>query len=933
MKPEENARLSIDAQLTAAGWVVVDRDEFTPNLGAAAIREALMTGQREADYLLLLHGKAVGIVEAKRADVKLDRADFREQALGYARDLPHDQPSWRKVLPLVYLANGKDILLCSEPQRPDAPFTAQPRFKHPYEVQAQLPEAQVLNNEFQLLPPLASHSLRACQVQAIENFEAGLKAGQRRALIVLATGAGKTITACTLVHRLLSFTRSIRSVLFLVDRTNLGAAALRTFQSYEVQGDYPFGTNYGVELLTSAARLAGSNIAVHISTIQRLYSILGGTDTPPDDDDFTASDIPMPLPEHKELAPHAFDLIIIDECHRSIYSRWGRVLAYFSEHALLVGLTATPIPESLAFFEHNVVVNYSLEQSIADGINVPPIVYRIKTELSEEGGEIQPGEALEVTSHYTGRTQNKTATTAQAFAPSDLGRAIMAPDQIRTILSEYRDVVFTKLYPERAANFDYLPKTLIFARSEEHARQIVAIAHEVFARPASDHHFVQAITYSAADSNALIRSFRNDKDFRIAVTVTLVATGTDVPALEVLLFLTDVRSQVLYQQMKGRGVRTISDDHLREVTPNAQHKDHFVLVDAVGVTEHEKGLPCLSSSTPLTLSLERLLEELARGVVSDDNMLLLAQKLTTLAQRGDPDELIALQHIAPALDLLALADSIRRGCAPELYEEVKGFPPYRDSNEPNRERKAVLAPLLNDVPARRKLVEIARGYLKVLPQQRDVLLYSDFSFESAAAQVESFELALNELAQENEVLQGIRTNDIEAQVLSAETLEELQTALTNKLPEFTVPSIWGCYELLDRAQREPAASNAAPVPPRVVPLNRSNEDECYAATNFLQLTRFAWHNCSTLVSLANHQHQARLFNLWCGQTQNDLPMTPEYQELYRHLANYIALNGAISDVGTLYELDAGLCQDLRAHFGAASQEPLDSLNRFLLLRA
>ena len=944
MKPEEHARVTIDRQLTAAGWPVVNRNEYIPALGAAAIREALMQGQREADYMLMLHGKAVGVVEAKRADIKLDDADHKGQVQYYAQRILSHEPYWQLPLPLVYLANGKEILL-QNGFKQDQDFKPQDRFLAPCKVQQLLTAQGVIFppecSEFKLLPPLAEKGLRKCQFEAIQNFERSLIAGKKRALMVLATGAGKTHTACTLVHRLLAYTRQVRSVLFLVDRNNLGRAAKNAFEGYEVDGQRPFAQSYGVAELTSVEQLTNSNLAVRVCTIQRLYSILSGTEEEQeyDQERDNGEQAQVVLPEHALIKPDAFDLIIIDECHRSIYSTWGLVLSYFADHALLLGLTATPIKESLDFFQRNVVMDYTLAQSVADGINVPAQVYRIKTQLTEEGGEIKPGESLRVTSNYTGLTKQRTAQMAQPFAASELNRVIWVPDQIRTILSEYRDVVYTKLFPEREANFDYLPKTLIFARNENHAKLIAQIAKEVFDR--TDDHFVQTITYSSPDSNAQIRAFRQNKDFRIAITVTLVATGTDVPPLEVLMFLTDVRSQVLYQQMKGRGVRTISDDHLREATPNAQHKDRYILVDAVGVTEHEKGLPQLTKDSPTTPNLERLLELLSHGQVSDDNMLLLAQKLTTIANRGDPDELAELSRIAPHLDLLDFARTINLACDPdfETYPQgeltrpqspVKPLPPYIDSNEPNTERKELLAPLLNDLKARKKLIEIARGYLKLLPQQLDTLTYSDFSHESAQNQIETFERCLNELAQENKVVQAIRDNKVEVQVLSADTMDEIKQEIKQHMSEFTVNGIWNSYELLDRDKREQQAENE---PPHVVPLNSANEDERDAVTNLLQLMRYAWHNSADLVSLANQGNLNKLFNLWCGQTQNDLPMDAEHKELYHELAGYIAINGAINDPSELYDLNPDLFSSLRSSFGSEAQRPLQSLNRFLLLRA
>ena len=990
MKPEEQAREQIDKQLQKAGWLVVNRDEVSPQYAAVAVREELLQGNREADYLLLLYGKAVGIIEAKRADIKLNDPEVIAQAESYTHLMLPNRPCWERPLPVVLLANGQQIFYKNAHDPYNSGFVVKPRFPRPYDLQRQIPVIRdvIANNpqqEFALLPPLLPKGLRDCQYQAISAYEDSLRSGEKRALIVLATGAGKTFTACNIVYRLISSTSAIHRVLFLVDRNNLGDAALRAFQAFENKdGEHPFSDSYGVEQLRSVEQLQTSN-AVFISTIQRLYSILSGLSCSEIEaldegagDDFSQLDqensIPeqglnqsagdkakymamkaepqMGLPEQPNLPCNAFDLIIIDECHRSIYSTWRQVLDYFGQHAYMLGLTATPIELTKQFFHNNVVANYTLNRSIEDGINVPPVVYRIKTELSEHGGQIKEGEKVHVTSNYTGKTQVKKAETEIEFSGKDLNRSIIAPDQIRTIMQAYKEAVFRDLYPERKADFDSLPKTLIFAKDERHAKEIVEIAKEVFKRPENDQHFAQRITYSVGNSNQLIQEFRNKKDFRIAVTVTLVATGTDVPPLETLMFLTDVRSNVLYQQMKGRGVRTISDDHLREVTPNAEHKDRFVIVDAIGVTEKEKTVPQVGGKHQAMMTLERLLEELSRGVVSDDLMLQLAYKLTTIANKGDPDELAVLQKMSPQLHLIEFAQRIIEAC------EQETLPPFVDSNEPNTERKALLSLLLDDIPARKKLIEIAKGYFKELPEQKDQLLYAGFSQEEAADRVHLFEQSLEELAEEEPLFQRLKDNAAQVEDLSVAGLEELNEILRRKITNFSVPQLWKDYALLLQAQSDAnynAAAAAAAVATTgvaaneadiginevagsehvkqkrmVIMLNPANEDETDAPTNALQLTRFAWHHTAQLVSLANNTRLIQLFNLWCGQTQNDLPMDDEHKNWYRSLAQYIAINGAIMSPRELRELNADLFRQLYQDFGAEVNRPIESLNNFLL---
>ena len=490
MKPEEQAREQIDKQLQKAGWLVVNRDEVSPQYAAVAVREELLQGNREADYLLLLYGKAVGIIEAKRADIKLNAPEVIAQAESYTHLMLPNRPCWERPLPVVLLANGQQIFYKNAHDPYSSGFVVKPRFPRPYDLQRQIPVIRdvIANNpqqEFALLPPLLPKGLRDCQYQAISAYEDSLRSGEKRALIVLATGAGKTFTACNIVYRLISSTSVIRRVLFLVDRNNLGDAALRAFQAFENKdGEHPFSDSYGVEQLRSVEQLQTSN-AVFISTIQRLYSILSGlscSDVEALDegagDDFsqldqenstpeqglsqsgsdkakhmaTMDEPQIGLPEQPSLPCNAFDLIIIDECHRSIYSTWRQVLDYFGQHAYMLGLTATPIELTKQFFHNNVVANYTLNRSIEDGINVPPVVYRIKTELSEHGGQIKEGEQVHVTSNYTGKTQVKKAKTETEFSGKDLNRSIIAPDQIRTIMQAYKEAVFRDLYPERKAD-------------------------------------------------------------------------------------------------------------------------------------------------------------------------------------------------------------------------------------------------------------------------------------------------------------------------------------------------------------------------------------------------------------------------------------------------------------------------------------------------
>lgn len=625
MTPEEKARIKIDQWLTEAGWKVINREEYEPTCTAVAIREGLLKGNLEADYFLFINGKAVGVLEAKREETDAFSAKVCEQAALYAKSVPNIYQTYQKPLPFIFTSNGKELYFCDFREK-DACFIQIMTIPTPHELVKKLG----INDYFAGLPTLRKKGLRNCQYEAVTELEKSFRTGQNRALMVLATGAGKTYTACLAAYRMLSYT-PMRRILFLVDRNNLGKQAEGEFGTFRLteNGD-AFNTIFTVNRLRSASIPADSNVV--ISTIQRLFSFLKGEaieDTDDDDDNELTEEVA--LPDNPNLPHDYFDMIIIDECHRSIYGNWRKVLEYF-DTAKLVGLTATPIPETIAFFNNNRIVNYTLEKSIVDGVNVDCRVYRIKTEATENGGAILEGEKVKEETRYTGEIKTISNKETKTYTNKELNRSIINPAQIKLILSTYRDAVYTEMFndPQREPNMDYLPKTLIFALNEAHATNIVQIAKEVFGR--TDDRFVQKITYSAGDSNELIRQFRNDKDFRIAVTCTLVATGTDVKPLEVVMFMRDVESQSLYVQMKGRGVRTIGDEQLRNVTPNAFSKDCFYLVDAVGVTEHEKTVPTATDEpTTKTITLKELLERISHGYIPDEYLKRLA---ATLAGQG-----------------------------------------------------------------------------------------------------------------------------------------------------------------------------------------------------------------------------------------------------------------------------------------------------------
>ena len=898
MTPEEKARQKIDLWFAEAGWKVINREDYEPTCTAVAIREGLLKGNLEADYFLFINGKAIGVLEAKREEIDPFSNNVCEQAVLYAKSVPHIYQAYQKPLPFIFTSNGKELFFCDFREQKQS-FKQIMAIPTPYELVKQLG----ISDYFAGLPSLQKKGLRDCQYEAVTELEKSFRSGQNRALMVLATGAGKTYTACLAAYRLLSYT-PMRRVLFLVDRNNLGKQAEGEFGTFRLteNGD-AFNTIFTVNRLRSSSIPSDSNVV--ISTIQRLFSFLrGDTIEDNDNDDDNEPTEEVVLPPNPNLPHDYFDLIIIDECHRSIYGNWRKVLEYF-DTARLVGLTATPIPETMAFFNNNRIVNYTLEKSIVDGVNVDCRVYRIKTQVTENGGAILEGEKIKEETRYTGDVKTISNKETKTYTNKELNRSVINPAQIKLILSTYRDVVYTELFndPQREANFDYLPKTLIFALNETHASNIVQITKEVFGH--TDDRFVQKITYSAGDSNELIRQFRNDKDFRIAVTCTLVATGTDVKPLEVLIFMRDVESLPLYIQMKGRGVRTIGDEQLRNVTPNAFSKDCFYLIDAVGVTEHEKTIPTITDElTTKIITLKELLEQITHGYLPDEHLKRLAATLSRIYNKADNSQ---------RTEFVRLANDDMKELASRIYEAFENniLPPFISTKEPNNERKGLVAPLANHADARRYLLILAAGFVNTLMPGEDTLVSKGFSIEEAKSTTEAFEDFCKEHSDEIEALRIIYNN--EGEPITYSMLKDLENKLKMANNHFTSKQLWNSYAILN---------------PNSV-RRSSTKEESDALTNIIQLVRFALHQIERLDSVVSTSKQ--YFNLWLGQNQREI--TDKQREVISRIVDYIASNGACT-IKEIREDDATQAAQMIRAFGnmQKANEALQSLYTFVVLR-
>ena len=681
MTPEQKARVMIDKKLMQSGWIVQDMKQLNLLAGLGVAVREFPTSSGPVDYALFVDGVPVGIVEAKKDDAGENITVVEGQSSRYANStFKWMQGNYR--IRFAYEATGK---LTRFTDYDDQKYRSRPvfSFHQPQELQRLLRQQDTVRNRMKQFPAFDTTGFRSCQITAIENLEKSFATNRPKALIQMATGAGKTFTAITAVYRLLKFT-GVNRVLFLVDTKGLGEQAEREFLAYRPNDDNrSFSELYGVRRLKSS--FIPSDAHVCISTIQRMYSILRGEELDESAEQESLNEntsidrqAPKEVVYNAKYPPEFFDVIIIDECHRSIYNVWKQVLEYFD--AFQIGLTATPDKRTLAYFDQNIVSEYSREQAIIDGVNVGEDIFLIETEVSKQGGTI-----LKQMVEYRNR-MSREKRWAQLdedvnYRPSQLDRDIVNPSQIRTVIRAFRDNLFTSLFPRRKE----VPKTLIFAKTDSHADDIIQIVREEFGE---GNDFCKKITYSAQNPEEVLSEFRNSYNPRIAVTVDMIATGTDVKPIECLIFMRDVRSKNYFEQMKGRGTRTLGKDDLQKVTPSAtENKDHFVIVDAVGVTKSIKTESRTLERKP-TVSLKELMMNVALGARDEDTLTTLASRITRLNAQMTAAEKksfvktvgISAEQVAERLlnafdeDVLTRKAQTRFGCetpTPEQYTQVR----------------------------------------------------------------------------------------------------------------------------------------------------------------------------------------------------------------------------------------------------------------------
>jgi type I restriction enzyme R subunit len=801
MKPEDQARIDIDKMLKASGWVIQDYGEL--NLGASmgiAVREYPL-GKDNADYALFIDRSPVGVVEAKKVGWTL--SGVTEQSEKYLAGLHEKFPNSPCKPPFSYETTGVETLFADrrEPNyRSRHIFT----FHTPDELSSFLREEKPLRARLKEIPLLTYQNLWDCQRQAVVNLEKSFSDNKPRALIQMATGSGKTFTAVTSAYRLIKHAGA-KKILFLVDRGNLARQAYREFQQYTTPDDgRKFTELYNVQQLQSQTLDPVAKVV--ISTVQRMYSILQGEpefdETKEEFSEFEKriSEEPLDVEYNPKIPISEFDFIVIDECHRSIYNRWKQVLDYFD--SFLIGLTATPSKHTIGFFNNNQVMAYTHERAVADGVNVGYHVYRIRTDITEKGGQLEAGEIVEKRDRLTRIEQAEKLDEDIVYAPTQLDRDVVVEDQIRLVIRTFRDKL-----PEIFPNRKVVPKTLVFAKDDSHAEDITRIIREEFGE---GNEFCKKITYKTSEKpEDIIASFRNSAYPRIAVTVDMIATGTDIRPLECILFMRDVKSKLYFDQMKGRGTRTIKPTDLLSVTPDAKSKDHFVIVDAVGVCEHAMS-DTHSLNRNLGASFEQLLQATAEGRAGADEIESLAYRLSRLDRKLDKKEKEEISKEAGGLTISQLVNKLLDGIDYDniITQAKQKFhtdtPTEKQIAEISEESILSVSKLFDSAKLRKTILDVKKRNEQIIDRiSIDGLIEAGFvkeAKEHSQKIVENFKEFIEKNKDELLALQILYSKPYKIRELTFNDIKEVASKIETPPYNLTPEELWSAYQQLEKSK-------------------------------------------------------------------------------------------------------------------------------------
>ncbi len=873
--PEQQARQTIDALLGRCGWTVQDKDAV--NLSAArgvAVGE-LSFQSGEPDYTLFVDGKAIGVIEAKPEGHTLTGVE--EQTAKYVAGARSELPHWGSPLPFSYESTGTETRFTNrlDPNPRSRGIFA---FHRPETLLAWVQQEKQLAQRLREFPSLISTKLWPAQIEAITNLEKSFIGGRPRALIQMATGSGKTFTAVNFIYRLVKYAGA-RRVLFLVDRGNLGEQTLKEFQQFvSPVNNYKFTEEYIVQHLTG--NTLDTSARVVIGTIQRLYSMLKGEQEPaPDLDDLpieAAESLykePVPVEYNSAFPIEMFDFIVTDECHRSIYNLWRQVLEYFD--ASIIGLTATPSKQTFGFFRQNLVMEYGHEKAVADGVNVGCDIYRIQTRITEQGSTVDAGFYVDKRDRQTRKVRWEQLDEDLTYDAPELDSEVVAEDQIRTILTTFRDRLFTEIFPGRQD----VPKTLIFAKDDSHAEDIVRICREVFDK---GNDFCKKITYKTTGESpkVLLQQFRNSYFPRIAVTVDMIATGTDIKPLEIVFFMRSVRSRNFFDQMNGRGVRVVSETEMEQVNPGIKRKTRFVIIDTVGVCERVK-----TDTRPLerkpTVAFEKLLDAVGLGTMEAATLESLAGRLIRLERRLDDAVKAEVVQTAKGQTLSQIAGRLLDAVDPDKIETAARAGGTTYTEPPARDLKAAAEKLAKEAAAPLAANPDLRNLLKKIQKaadqtidviSQDTLLYAGPAQQSTRSAVQltaSFREFIQKHQAEITALQILYSRPYR-QRLTEPMLKELEKKLRENHAAWTEDRLWDAF--------------AATAPGKV-----KGRSQAGRFADLVALVRFALEQQPVLAPFAESVRER--FNEWLmDKAKTGTAFTPEQMAWLNLIRDHIAIS-------------------------------------------
>lgn len=718
---ESDIAAEVQRRLAKAGWDVLGAgEELSRSLGCVLVEPRLAAGLR-ADMLLTVGGQVVGIVECKRDGADLTNAMEQAGALAEAPAGSLPWPVWRSPLPYRYVSDGRRLLFCdaNDPESHARLISGfhQPRtlarWQREVEADGGAPTYRARQAAYLQQQDEGFDQLRQAQRRAVRAIEQALAAGQRRALVQMATGSGASFAGVFTAYRQLHYARAGR-ILFVTDRKVAVHQLIHQLRQFSMpDAGRPLDDVYPVNELTAHGLAPSAFVAV--ATVQRLSSMLSGAQAPEDGSESVSAyetaerqahpdATPLEVTYCEALPPDAFDLVIVDDCHRALYGQRRALLEYFD--APIVGFSATPTATVLGFFKGNLVNSYSYVQAVADGVAVDCSVYEIRVADEQQPAFATPVGAVGVKANslrrarYEDLDEELTSTAGQGPA-----RAVPT-EHLAAVVTAFRDALPT-LFPDRmlqGGGPGVVPKTVVLAQDGQHADEVVERIRDVFG--ARDD-FCRRIMHRDAHAEHLLRDFRTTPQIRIAVVTDPISGISDMRAIECLLILREVRSAAYYEQLLAMGTQTISSSALRAVTPGAVTKTQLVVVDAVGASRHLRALVNVTDASGQEgrAALERLLDRAASGLVT-------AQETAELAFR--------LARLIPALsdadgaEIRKLAGRPLQGLVTRLLDSVDAdhlasLRRAGGKRAVEEERRKALYPLTEDLELQEMLLDLYDG--------------------------------------------------------------------------------------------------------------------------------------------------------------------------------------------------------------------------------